>query len=865
MKTFLRLFCSCLILALVGFVGRSQGPAPAQIENWIEDLGSGEFVKREQAQKNLWKAGTQAEEFLKKAVKRDDPEIRKRCQELLEKFKWGIYVDTPVAIVDLIQAYQSSPADKKEEHLNKLLEAGLPGIRSAIKVLQAEEQAEIRLPLVTHVSKRFPQAVPSLVEANEMALLQQFLFFLLECRAEGAHSHLAAFAVLDGRVKEQLEKSRDPKFGRMEKDTRDVLGAYLHRALGDTGQAAAIAKKAGHEILACNLFLENGDWSAVLKGNVYPDDLMPGKLGYRLAMARLAGDEKEFQAIFKDFEVPDEKQENESQLGKIALINGRKKEGLDWLIRSGNKQMVLELLIAGFQHPEAEKLVAEARELADRSLPLMELTLAKAHYSVGKREAALAVFSKYSKQLKEKAEGDWPIHLIQSLTQLKLKTEARDAATLYLSQPDQRESAARILKALYGDGEEYLDPVLRYLFKKDSSVSAKEIMPVIQKLVDRKCSKEELQALVGEMLEYSKRVISSEGVNLLRACARHLKTHGAVEELEKLCQEASDEKCWMELADLQAGTKKWSLAREVYLKAWKMNKGNPLPVFLAGRMARAEGLKSEEEKWTRLARWIPLGNDQVRTDFAFALARRGFPDEAQKEFTLVKQTGEPGSFHVGTATRALTGSLVAKKKFLDGANAYELALLRCMTPYVTFLQSPAYLGVPAITYRLRARDFAEKGEFLQCEKYLSKAQELFPADVDLPILVYEVLAGKGKKEMADRVFQTPKTRLDEICAMYPGCAWAHNSAAWMSACCKRDLDWGLSHSQKAVQIDPESPAYHDTLAEVLFQLGRQKEALEEQQKAVALDPVKVYYRKQLQRIGKGNPRADKPDENEDEE
>ena len=54
---------------------------------------------------------------------------------------------------------------------------------------------------------------------------------------------------------------------------------------------------------------------------------------------------------------------------------------------------------------------------------------------------------------------------------------------------------------------------------------------------------------------------------------------------------------------------------------------------------------------------------------------------------------------------------------------------------------------------------------------------------------------------------------------YPDSAYAHNSAAWVMANCRRDLDAALKHAEKAVKVEPKSAGYIDTLAEVTFRRG----------------------------------------------
>ncbi len=52
----------------------------------------------------------------------------------------------------------------------------------------------------------------------------------------------------------------------------------------------------------------------------------------------------------------------------------------------------------------------------------------------------------------------------------------------------------------------------------------------------------------------------------------------------------------------------------------------------------------------------------------------------------------------------------------------------------------------------------------------------------------------------------------------------------------------------------------DTLAEILFQLGKKDEAVATQKKAITLSPKRVYFKKQLARIEAGDPNAPRPAE-----
>ena len=68
-----------------------------------------------------------------------------------------------------------------------------------------------------------------------------------------------------------------------------------------------------------------------------------------------------------------------------------------------------------------------------------------------------------------------------------------------------------------------------------------------------------------------------------------------------------------------------------------------------------------------------------------------------------------------------------------------------------------------------------------------------------------------------------------------------------------------------MQLSPGNAGVLDTLAEVEFQLGHKDEAIATQKKAVALEPKRAYFHKQLKRIEAGDPAADRPPENDDDD
>src|SRR5207244_3233124 len=141
-------------------------------------------------------------------------------------------------------------------------------------------------------------------------------------------------------------------------------------------------------------------------------------------------------------------------------------------------------------------------------------------------------------------------------------------------------------------------------------------------------------------------------------------------------------------------------------------------------------------------------------------------------------------------------------------------------------------------------------------------EAIMPGNVELAIRLVPALEKLGRKKEADEMYQRSLTFKAGLIKQYPESAGLLNSSAWLSACCRRDLEEAQKYAEKSVKLEPNLPGHRDTLAEVLFQRGKKDEAIAHIKKCIEQDPKRVYYRKQLERMEQGDPKADVPPETE---
>ena len=236
----------------------------------------------------------------------------------------------------------------------------------------------------------------------------------------------------------------------------------------------------------------------------------------------------------------------------------------------------------------------------------------------------------------------------------------------------------------------------------------------------------------------------------------------------------------------------------------------------------------------------------------------------RREGELLLRLSPAGSHFAAEGMRETAIDALGGKDYAAAAADQERTMLRCLYRSVSYVQPGAYLGVPALVHRLRARADAAAGKFDEARNEVELGLAALPGDTFIPVEMVPAWDKAGRKKDAQELFDRCMAVQEKFCRDYPNCPWGHNSVAWVSACCRRNLDAAREHALKAVALAPDNAGDLDTLAEVYFQRGDKDQAVAAEKKAVDLDPKKAYFRKQLQRIEAGDPAAERPAEDSEE-
>jgi hypothetical protein len=885
---------SCLLLSFVEAAAPPATPRSWEINRWVDELGDDTFAVREAASAKLRAAGAPAEAMLEKAAASKDPEVTRRAKMILAEFKWGIYPDTPDTVVQLIRGYQSAARSEKLTIIHKLLAAGVPGSRAIVKIARAETDPLVRKDVFTALSTGLVRSAPVLLDRKNITGLEAILQLALEGDVKTGARHYAAYYLLTGQLPRRIAEldaraKRNPP-GKVE---AEIL-AYLYRAKGDLVKAAQAAADAELNELQEGILYQAADWKELAQHPTLTDTRNWVRfVGSRAAYCRLAGNTKGYELALKDIldrSAPlAERKENVLPYAKALFLNARPAEALDLLKKAGGRErMRFDILATQLNLKAAFQVVEEARAAKSPELGGLELAQARVLYAVGEKERALAVFKRYAEQIGKNAGKTWWESLIDVEIQLGLVDEAVAHAVKMIESSNEPWVAAMLLEKLFPDLDDEPSLLWVMLGQAVPKEPPGKVIARLRRLLDGKAGADEVKSLV-------KLAETSTVPPAARATGLRRREWLAAGEAARLCkQDTLADECFQKAGgirggirrgDLLAAKKQWAAAASRYLDAYQLgikgpdadegNKGDEefdslpaLALYLHGDAQVKMGQARDGKEQMDRAHLLPLGSGEARYYLAKELMRRGHRESARREYDLLRRLGEPllldpGAYFTGEGLRYAGIDAAAQKEYLKAADGYEQAFLRCLHPALNFQRPIAYVTVPAHIHRMRALGLAKAGRLGEAKTEMLRARDALPGSVDLALDMIPIFDEHKRKKDADELFSNVFAVYENVIRDFPKNAAAYNQAAWLAACSRRNLDKALGYAHKAVEQSPKTAGYHDTLAEVLFQLGKKEEAIAAQKHAVSLAPARSYYRKQLKRMEAGDPRAARPDEDED--
>lgn len=842
------LFVLCVTVAMVASdpppsssstsPGKTIPKTPAEIAELVRQLGSGQFNKREKAQQALWRAGAAAESALRAALQDSDPEVVNRARAILDRFEWGILPDTPEAVLTQIERFRDGDDAGKRQAVAELARLGAPGRVTLSRLAMRIDVPEI-------LAKDGQDGV-----ANYVAL------------------------VLLGDMLPQAIARWEAKSKSSNPDQAAEVLAALYRAKGDFAEARKHAAELP-EILY-DLAWEQGDWKALAD---LPSDKRQGTtaLGLRAACLRLAGDTAKFEGEIAQLRKAKDPDDDWTQI-KALMLNERPNEGFELLKKNGQRLAeYFDLLATQLRYKEAIALTDSIVNNDDASHTALRFRLARTLYLLGEKDRAGQLFTKVAGEYSAPAQADQLATLISTEMRFGLKAAAREHAAAYfdgltkLAVNQDLNPVGKVLEAAFpkrGAESQTWWKHFRHTYPQEAmTATMKRVVALMDPSETGKPSA--IAADLAKQLLEAQLDDDAAGheMRARQALAAAYEAAGqlteAEEQLAKGAAAGKSVDAWIKLGDFCLNRNRNAEAAAAYAEAVKVDRNQVLPVALEGVALQRAGRAAEGQALLDLAHAMPLGDVTARATLADALVKRDAGDAARRERDFIQKLGWARYWYAGNLLTHMAKDAANRKDFGRAADAYDRIVLGVLGNDANFIESSGYLAVPALIRAQRARASLAAGKIDDVMTQVKACQQLTPANLDLAILLTPELEKLGRKADADALYARTFGAYDAMAKDFPSSGFAHNSAAWLAACCRRDLDRALDHARKATELEPKNSGYRDTMAEVYFQRGDVVKAKELMRECIQLDPQKDYYAKQLKRFEAGDRNVPPPAEGDD--
>src|SRR5262249_12490060 len=134
---------TALIALALGAAPPEKPPTEAEINRIAEGLASDDTATWRKAVDALWPAGKPALPALKKAAKSLDADVQLRARLVLGRFEWGIFPDTPEAVIKAIDRFRDGDLNQQKAAIEELLKLGKPGYAAVQLALKRDTNTAI--------------------------------------------------------------------------------------------------------------------------------------------------------------------------------------------------------------------------------------------------------------------------------------------------------------------------------------------------------------------------------------------------------------------------------------------------------------------------------------------------------------------------------------------------------------------------------------------------------------------------------------------------------------------------------------------------------------------------------------------------
>ncbi len=842
MKLLFLVFFS-LGLALSG--AETDAGAGGAASKWREGLGASDFARREEVMRDLWKEGEKALALLRDLSGDRNPEVAMRARMVLRKIQLGINPDTPAKVVQLIEEYWAGSSREKVAILRRL--NGEAGFEFLFRLAAMETDLSVRRQIDELVAAQMPLKVRDLLNKGKRDEAKRLLAMSRQFEHMIRLGHLLQ---LEGKLGDEIARLRtteDPGEQKRYLAYLRVMGdpVMLRREaarLGDRKTELLAALVAGDFVPYFEEVAENGRMSDDFRN--YLRWILAGEAGDRVAQEKILGEVLE-----------DAKHETGGESARVTLFKmghgdrviaslppERFAVVVDYHEMQEDFAKVEELL----ELPSAEKFdrwLEEWTSVADRELsaggsrPGFDRLMAAVGFLEGRGRVEEAVkccqvLFDLNRKHDDLDRDDWMDSLFYAAPKAVLTGVAREI--------DESEQVVSIIFQEIPRGSDYHVWLFSLLGEENPKLTTRERVLLTfsfsnrsSPLVDPTTFARYFERIFQRIVEGEDR---SEELGKLSRLLISRNRGGEMMRVQLAKAEAGDPNHYfMGLLAYDSGEKK--KAGESFAKVeLDPEDAEPQVLFELGLLMQEAGLPTGDELLAKAMLYFD-GSPQPLEAFAKACVHVGDLPRARDFYEKAVLCSEAlpgvGGYSPMLAYLEELSSLTLLLKDWKRALAYREAYAMLVSFRAGLNYGHYYSRYRFQALVARGAVAMENGDVVEAVAAFGEAHRILPRDGYLANELFPVMREVGLSVYHDQLFALSARHAREMIERYPLDDNGYNNFAWMASRANRCLDEAEGYLKKALELNPQSAAYLDTMGEIYFARQNREEAVKWSRKSLA--------------------------------
>ncbi len=812
-----------------------------QITTSIEKLGAPSYRDRESASLELWASGPRVEAALREAAISDDPEVRIRARELLDKIQVGLFPDTPPELATMIRSYLQGTVDEKLAAIQSLTKRGPEAYRTLLRLMRHGSTPTLRSRLMAQLSRDGEAEVKLIAKGPASTELEELLELKARIGNDRNILNFCAYASLNGTLDTTRSRFRTEFEHTPDRYNLNTILLYLHRTSGHLKETLALGADIDDTVYETLLY-EAGDFAALAKGSHYVSGTGDtATIGFRAAFNKILGNNTAYTNAIAALVAQDTKDDDELWfVTEALLINEELDRALDLLSQSTRLDWALALLRNSERLSDIPAFMKHASENAEGPQVALNLEYAEFLAGHGRQKEVEALLLKLLAQREDyQAPTDYYL-VLYGMVQNNMKEVAFKEVIREIDSLKTDTEKQKVLLTLFPVNATEARRWWQYFRNMDTDLTTGKLLSRIDNILTATEASKAIRGYLEGAEGYMATQTPNEQALWVSTLSSRWHALGDTSEARRLMgalfKRNPRPEFALYVASIFADEENWKQAGDWFKQAWTADPAHAAAAYGYGMSLTKMGKNDDGQKILTIAHWLPLADNRRRYQLSEMAAYFSNTEDAQNEWLFINTLNQFSSWYRQYASRNLEQQSVEKGDYHTALIHRQRGLLDQLPLTSGYVGISGYLLGTSSLHVYRAHTLLEKKKAAAALDEARKAFSITAADIDGLVTLFDKFEDLGHKKQANALFKMQYDHWKDALATYPDSPLLHNNLAWLCAISNRKLDEAMTLSKRSLDLSDGNQNYIDTLAEIYFRLGNRKKAVEIQKRCVATNP-----------------------------